>query len=52
MHITVLIAPDGSEGGGWVIMSGTGELAGLRGEGRWWAHESWGSEDSYSGVIH
>ncbi len=52
LHITVLIAPDGSEGGTWVITGATGELAGIHGEGKWMAFAPFGTEGAYSGQVH
>ncbi len=51
MVITVLIAPDGSEGGNWVIQNASGGLAGLHGEGKWWAWETFGSSGAYTGHV-
>ena len=39
------------EGGSWVIKSGTGALAGLHGEGKWWA-QPWTTDSEYEGKIH
>jgi hypothetical protein len=51
-------APDGTSDwqGKWVILSGTGELATLRGQGTWWGPgapepETWG-DIYYAGKIH
>jgi hypothetical protein len=49
--------PAGSEWvGGWVILSGTGDLANLHGQGTWWGPgapgwEQWGYVD-YAGKYH
>ena len=43
--------PDGSAYGSWVIKSGTGGLAGLRGEGKFWIEPD-DLLGSYSGKVH
>ncbi len=51
LEVTVLIAPDGSEGGTWVIKDGAGELAGIHGEGKWMAFAPFGTAGAYSGHV-
>jgi hypothetical protein len=36
MELGMLLSRDGSEDGSWEIKSGTGGLANLRSEGKWW----------------
>jgi hypothetical protein len=54
LTITVLIAPDGTEDGSWVIKHGTAGLLGLHGHGTWSFAGGEGdcSMATYEGVVH